>query len=103
MQTLAASPKTVWQRHIVRNTERGKLIIEAAVFPVWTLTANMQVRREWLLIRRDLSGREVGKLTYILLNHPGDTPVETLVQDCCQRYFIERTYSSLDKAGTTRR
>lgn len=92
VQTLAASPKTVWQRHIVRNTERGKLIIEAAVFLVWTLTANMQVRCEWLLIRRDLSGREVGKLTYILLNHPGDTPVETLVQDCCQRYFIERTY-----------
>jgi SRSO17 transposase len=92
VQALAASSKTVWQRHIVRNTERGKLIIEAVVFPVWTLSADGHVRREWLLIRRHLSGREVGKLTYILLNHPLDTPVETLVQDSCQRYFIERTY-----------
>ena len=92
VRALAASPKTQWQRHKVRNTERGKLIIEAAILPVWTLTADMHLRREWLLIRRDLSGREAGKLTYILLNHPPDTPVETLVQDSCQRYFIERTY-----------
>jgi len=92
VQALADCPKTVWQRHIVRNTERGKLIIEAAIFPVWTLTADMHIRREWLLIRRDISGREAGRLTYILLNHPSDTPVKTLVQDCCQRYFIERTY-----------
>ena len=92
VRALAASLKTRWQRHKVRNTERGKLIIDVAIFPVWTLSADMQIRREWLLIRRDLSGREAGKLTYILLNHPPDTPLETLVQDSCQRYFIERTY-----------
>jgi len=48
----------------------------------------MQVRAEWLVIRRDLGGR----LTFVLLNDPPDTPAQTLIEASCQRYFVERTY-----------
>jgi hypothetical protein len=59
-----------------------------AVRQVWTLTEEMQVRAEWLVIRRDRDG----KLTFVLLNDPPDTPSETLIQASCQRHFVERTY-----------
>lgn len=88
VRALARSQQTIWQRVVVRNTERGKLIADFSVRPVWTLTKTMQVRREWLVIRRD----DDGKLTYVLLNAPQNTPHSILIQRSCQRYFTERAY-----------
>ncbi len=88
VRALARSPQTTWERVAVRHTERGELIAEFAVFPVWTLTEEMQVRRESLVIRRDLEGQ----LTFGLLNAPETTPTATLIERSCQRYFTERTY-----------
>lgn len=88
VRALARSGQTVWQRVTVRNTERGQLIADFSVLPVWTLTEAMQVRREWLVTRRDNDGR----LTYVLLNAPDTTPVPLLIERSCARYFTERTY-----------
>ena len=48
----------------------------------------MQVRREWLVIRRDDDGR----LTYLLLNAAETTPAATLIERSGWRYFTERAY-----------
>jgi len=88
VRALARSSKTTWQRVAVRHTERGELLAEFAVLPVWTLTEARDVRREWLVIRRDRDG----KLTFVLLNAPEQMPAATLIERSCQRYFTERTY-----------
>jgi len=88
VRALAQSRQTAWQRIAVRHTERGQLIADFSVIPVWTLTEAMQVRREWLVTRRDDDGR----LTFVLLNAPETTPSQTLIERSCWRYFIERTY-----------
>ena len=85
---LAYGQRTLWQRVTVRQAERGALEADFAVQRVWTLTDTRQVREEWLVIRRDLDGR----LTFVLLNEPVDTPQDVLIQASCQRYFTERTY-----------
>lgn len=88
VRALARSTKTVWERVGVRHTERGTLLADFAVYPIWTVTETVQVRREWLVMRRDLDG----KLTFVLLNAPETTPAATLIHRSCQRYFTERTY-----------
>lgn len=88
VRELARSRQTVWEEQTVRSTERGSLVAEFALFPVWTLTKAKQVRREWLVIRRDRDGR----LTYVLLNAPETTPSTVLIERSCQRYFTERAY-----------
>lgn len=88
VRALARNPKTLWERVGVRHTERGELIADFAVFPIWTLTEAWHVRPEWLVIRRDLEGQ----LTFVLLNAPQTTPAATLIERSCQRYFTERTY-----------
>jgi SRSO17 transposase len=88
VRALARSRHTVWRRVQARHTERGVLEADFAVRQVWTLTEDMQVRAEWLVMRRDLDGR----LTCVLLNDPPDTPADVLIQASCHRYFVERTY-----------
>lgn len=87
-QALARSPHTDWQRVHVRASERGELVADFVVRPVWTLTQDMAVRPEWLVIRRDLDG----KLTFVLLNAPPDTPATALIERSCQRYLTERAF-----------
>jgi len=88
VRALARSGLTTWQRVAVRHTERGELIADFAVRPVWTLTESLQVRREWLVIRRD----DNGQLTSVLLNASEATSIQTLIERSCLRYFTERTY-----------
>lgn len=88
VRALARSSHTEWRRVQVRHTERGVLEADFAVRQVWTLTEDMRVRAEWLVIRRDLDGR----LTFVLLNDQPDTPAGVLIRASCQRYFVERTY-----------
>lgn len=88
VRRVARDPHTTWRREVVRHTERGLLEADFAVRPVWTLTEQLQVRAEWLVMRRDLDGR----LTYSLLNAPADTPTAQLIEWSCVRYWTERTY-----------
>jgi SRSO17 transposase len=88
VQALARSRETTWQPVTVRSSERGQLVADFSVRSVWTVTAQMDIRREWLVIRRDLDGR----LTYVLLNAPETTSPTTLIDRSCGRYFTERAY-----------
>jgi SRSO17 transposase len=88
VRSLARSGRTQWQRVQVRHSERGVLEADFAIRRIWTLTPAMQVRGEWLVIRRDLDSR----LTFVLLNDTEDTPAAVLIQASCQRYFTERAY-----------
>lgn len=85
---VARRQATVWHRTQVRATERGLLEADFALTWVWTLTPTQQVREEALVIRRDLDGR----LTFVVLNEPADTPRDSLIQASCQRYFTERAF-----------
>jgi SRSO17 transposase len=88
VRALAASRQPVWQRVTVRHAERGELVADFAVQPVWTLTATMQVRAEWLVMRRTPDT----PVTFTLLNAPADTPAVGLIERSCQRHFTERTF-----------
>jgi SRSO17 transposase len=85
---VARRQATVWHRTQVRATERGLWEADFALTWVWTLTPTQQVREEALVIRRDLDGR----LTFVVLNEPADTPRDSLIQASCQRYFTERAF-----------
>lgn len=87
VRTLARGCQTEWQRVAVRPSERGELVADFALRPVWTLTETCQVRFEWLVMRKDLDGR----LTYVLLSAPADAPAASLIERSCQRHFVERT------------
>jgi len=80
-------PATRWQTVELRPCERGILVADFAVIPVWTVRDDLSLRQETLLIRRDPSGR----CTYSLTNAPADTPLPTLARRKSQRYFIERS------------
>ena len=88
VRALAASGQTVWQRVTVRHAERGDLVADFAVRPVWTLTETRQVRAEWLVMRRPPNK----PVTFALLNAPADTPTAVLIERSCQRHFTERTF-----------
>jgi SRSO17 transposase len=88
LSRLARSKQTTWKHLRLRPTERGWLEADFAVERVWTITKAGDVRAEWLVIRREVSG----KCSYTLLNDPPDTSAETLIAASCQRYFTERVY-----------
>lgn len=85
---LAASRQTAWQRGTVRPTERGELVADFAVRQVWTVTEALQVRAEWLVMRRTAEH----PITFTLLNAPADTPASVLIERSCQRHFTERNF-----------
>lgn len=87
---VAVREDTLWQRVRVRSIERGEINDEFAVRRVWTTRDSEQglpVSEEWLVIRREASGR----LNYSLNNAPADSTTEQLAWMKCQRYFVERT------------
>jgi len=80
-----------WQTLTIRATDRGHLTADFAARRVWTVWADaneqLHIRQEWLVIRRDPSGRH----SYALSNAPEDTPLAVLAQRKCQRSFVEQT------------
>ncbi len=86
---VASREDTRWQRIRVRSIERGEINDEFAVRRVWTTRDSergLPVSEEWLVIRRESSGR----LNISLCNAPAETTPEQLAWLKCQRYFIER-------------
>jgi len=88
IQEVATEEEWAWQEVTVRLTERGWLTYPCAARRVWTITAEGQVREEWLFLRQE----ENGKLSYALSNAPADTPLEKLALWRSLRYFVERTF-----------
>ena len=83
---LAQLPATQWETLTLRPTERGMLTGDFAMHPVRTVSTTGIIRQETLLMKR-----ETKKIRYSLTNAPGDTPLLTLAQRKCQRYFVERS------------
>jgi SRSO17 transposase len=78
---------TGWHTVELRPCERGLLVADFAVIPVWTVREDLTVHEETLIIRRDPSG----KCSYLLSNAPATLPLPTLARRASQRYFIERS------------
>ena len=75
---------TIWHSVTLRASERGILIADFAVIPVWTVRDDLSVHQETVIIRRYEK-----KCSYTLSNAPHTTPLETLARRKSQRFFIE--------------
>jgi SRSO17 transposase len=87
VRQVADQPDTPFYRLTVRPTERGHLVADFAVRPVWTRRDGLPMTQEVLLIRRDLDGDK----SYALSNAPAETPLSRLAWQRCQRHFVERS------------
>jgi SRSO17 transposase len=83
---LAQLADTQWQTLTLRPNERGMLTGDFAIYKVWTVSTAGIIRQETLLMKR-----ESKKIRYSLTNAASDTPLLTLAQRKCQRYFVERS------------
>ena len=72
----------------IRHTERGLLVYECAVCPVWTVTKEGVVRKEWLFVRREHDD----SFSFSFSNAPMETSLAQLALWRCERYFAERTF-----------
>lgn len=88
VRDVADRSDTVFQTVEVRPIERGVLIHPCAARRVWTITEEVEVREEWLFIRR----KSDGTLSYSLSNAPEDTPLKKLALWRSWRYFAERVF-----------
>ena len=77
---------TAWHTLTIRPTERGHLTADFAARRVWVVRQDLTVKEEWLVIRRD----STGKCSYSLSNAAPQASLEHLAQRKCCRYFIER-------------
>ncbi len=72
----------------IRHAERGLLVYECAARPVWTVTQEGVVRKEWLFVRCERDG----SFSFSLSNAPMDTSLAKLAFWRSERYFAERTF-----------
>lgn len=72
----------------IRHAERGLLVYECAARPVWTVTQEEVVRKEWLFVRREHDG----SFSFSLSNAPMETSLAKLAFWRSERYFAERTF-----------
>ena len=88
---MAEQPQQSWQRLSLRDTTKGKLIVDILHKRVWLWDGKEPKAHKWHLIVR----REVGspkKVKYSLSNAPADTETERLAYMQGQRYWIERSF-----------
>jgi SRSO17 transposase len=86
VRELMRSPQLAWSRVRVRPSEDGWLEADFALKAIWTWSKEYRSRAEWLILRRNLDGT----LTYTLSNAPHDATAAQLIEQSCQRYFIEQ-------------
>jgi SRSO17 transposase len=94
---VAKASDTDWQRLFIRHNERGVLEDDFAARRVWTWQKGEEAaREEWLIIRIERNGDH----TYLFSNAPVDTPLQSLAEGSCGRYFVERAIEdSKDELG----
>lgn len=85
VRQVARFPDTIFERFLVRSTERGQLKEPFAMRRVWTIRYGL-LAEEWLVIRQEGKNR----YNYALSNAPKDTSKKRLAWLKCMRYFIER-------------
>lgn len=92
-QVAAQVPATTWQQVSYRPGQKGPLVREAVLLPVWRWEHGEQVAQALqLLISRELDGTQV---KYSLCYHPPAAPALSVGQALyrqMQRYWIERVF-----------
>ena len=89
VRDLVAQGKIKFHRHAIRDTQRGKLIVNFAAIRVRRSQNNMPIPGEcWLLVRQELDGSET---KFSLSNASETTPITTLAEWQSRRYWVERS------------
>jgi len=90
-QWLAQQPSTAWQRVTLRDSTRGKLVVEALSQRVWLWDGEEATAHCWhLIVRREIGARDEIKFT--LSNAAAETPLERLAVMQGQRFWVERSF-----------
>jgi SRSO17 transposase len=80
-----------WQRLSLRNTTKGKLIVDVLHKQVWLWDGEENKAHQWhLIVRREV--KSSGKLKYSLSNAPVDMSTDRLAYMQVQRFWIERSF-----------
>ena len=80
-----------WKRIEVRNSTKGKLIVDILHREVWVWDGKERHARKWhLVVRREINSPE--KRKYSLSNAPRNTPTKRLAFMQAQRYWVERPF-----------
>ena len=88
---LAQQPSTAWQCVTLRDSTRGKLMVEALSQRVWLWDGEEPAAHCWhLIVRREVGARDEIKFT--LSNAPAETPLERLAVMQGQRFWVERSF-----------
>ena len=86
----AQQPKDSWQRIHVRDTTKGKLLVDILHKRVWLWDGEEPYAHCWhLIVRREVKNKEI---KYSLSNAPEDSPLQRLAFMQAQRYWIERIF-----------
>jgi SRSO17 transposase len=81
-----SSAPSAWQELTVAEGAQGPRTYQFVALRVWESRDGLPGRACWLLLRRNLDGREP---RYYLSNAPADTPLLTLAQVAAARWVIE--------------
>jgi len=86
----AQQPEENWQRIHVRDTTKGKLLVDILHKRVWLWDGEEPHAHCWhLIVRREVKNKEI---KYSLSNAPEDTSLQRLAFMQAQRYWIERIF-----------
>src|SRR5436190_2166951 len=87
----AALPPTRWQTLTVAEGAQGPRTHAFAALRVWESREEVPGRACWLVLRRNLDGRE---LKYYFSNAPADTPLATLARVGATRWTVETEFQT---------
>jgi SRSO17 transposase len=84
-------PASRWRRKTLRNTTKGRLVVEVLHERVWLWDKHSPTAHCWhLIVRREIDAP--GTIKYCLSNAPEKTSLIKLVQMQAQRFWVERAF-----------
>ena len=84
-------PASRWRRKTLRNTTKGRLVVEVLHERVWLWDKHSPTAHCWhLIVRREIDSP--GTIKYCLSNAPEKTSLIKLVQMQAQRFWVERAF-----------
>ena len=88
---VAKQPEELWQRVKVRDSTKGKLLVDILHQRVWLWDGKENKARKWhLVVRREITSPK--KKKYSLSNASASIPVKRLAYMQAQRYWVERPF-----------
>lgn len=90
-QWAASQPEDAWQRISIRDSTKGRLVVDILTQRVWVWLDEKQSVRQWhLVVRRETDSQK--SIKYSLANGPAETTAERLAYMQGQRFFVERSF-----------